>query len=440
MVGEFTKNTFFSLTQKTLSVFFKVLATIIIARQLGPENQGLFTLALFLPSLLLIFLTGGISFATIFYLGKRKYSIKEAMTGNFFFFLIFSFFAIFLSFFVIFFWGEKLFPGAAKNFFYLALLLIPPSCFLDYFSGILLGLKRIRENALLSFLVDFLNFLFVFILIFLLPFKIKAAILSQFLSLFFAVFYLFYLLRKELKGFSLKLQINYLKDTFLYGLKSHLSAIFTLLHYRIDHFLINIFLNPLSVGFYSIATRAAEGFWFFSYALVNVFFPTIVSQSDDFKKKFTPLVFRQSIFLFFFLFSFLFLFSPFLVNLLFSKDYLPSVLSLRILLFGTFFISLWRILSQDIFARGLPMVNVKISLFSLISNIVFNLIFIPRFGLEGAAWASSLSYSLMFFFTLIFYLRISKNKLKDIFLPNKNDFYFYQRLFSFLKEKIFFKN
>jgi len=439
MIGEFTRNTFFNVLQQVFSAILKVLISIILARKLGPENQGLFTLSMLPTSLFLILLTGGISFGTIFYLGKKKYSLKEAMSGNLFFSFFFSFFALFFSFLIIFLGAERIFPGVPRHFFYLSFLIIFPSCFLDYFSGILLALKKIKYFALLYFFLDFFRFLFVFFLIFLFSLKIKAAILSEFFALLFAVLFLIYLLRDEFKKISFKIPKEYIKDVFFYGFKSHLSAIFAFLQYRVDHLFINFFLNPLAVGFYTIATRVAEGFWFFSYALVAVFFPTIVSQKDSFKNKFTPLVLRQSIVFFFFFCLLLYFLAPLVIEVFFSRNYLPSVLPLRILLVGTFFISLWRILSQDIFARGFPMINVKISLFSLCLNIFLNLILIPLYGLEGAAISSSFSYSFMFFLALFYYLKISKNSLVEIFLPTKNDFDFYQRIFNFFKEN-FLKN
>ena len=126
MIGEFTKNTFFNILQQVFSALFKVLIVIILARKLGPENQGLFTMAMFPTSLFLILLTGGISFGTIFYLGQKKYTLKEAMSGNLFFSFFFSFLALFFSFLIIFFFGEKLFPLVPKHFFYFSFLIIFP--------------------------------------------------------------------------------------------------------------------------------------------------------------------------------------------------------------------------------------------------------------------------------------------------------------------------
>lgn len=438
MIGDFTKNTFLSLFQKLLSASLRVLIVVLIARNLGPENQGIFTLALLFPSVLLIVLTGGISFATVFYLGQKKYSLKTAIGGNLFFTIFLSFFAFFLSFFIFHFFGNKFFQGVPPEYLYLGFFIIPPSCFFDYFSGILLGLKRIKHFTLVSFLVDFFQFIFIIFFLYFFHWGIKGAILSQIISLFICCLVLIYFLRDDFKYFSFTMDKNYLKDVFLYAFQTHLSAIFALFHYRVDQFLINYFLNPLAVGFYSIASRGAEGLWLFSYAIITVFFPTVVSISSESKKRFTPLVFRQTLIFSFLVSLFVFLFAPLFIKIFFSSQFLPSVASFRILLVGTFFISIWRILSQDIFSRNLPIINVKVSGFSLLLNIVLNIILIPHFGIEGAAFASMLSYFVMFLLTLIYYLKISGNSLKELFFFQKRDLSFYQRLFSFVSQKISF--
>jgi Na+-driven multidrug efflux pump len=135
-------------------------------------------------------LTGGISFATIFYLGQKKYSVKTSISGNLFFTLLFSFFSFILSFLIIFLGGKKLFPDVSPTYLYLSLLIIPPSCFLDYFSGILLGIKKIRQYTFLSFFVDFFQFIFVFVLLYVFSLGIKGAIVSQIISLILSCLFL----------------------------------------------------------------------------------------------------------------------------------------------------------------------------------------------------------------------------------------------------------
>jgi len=55
-------------------------------------------------------------------------------------------------------------------------------------------------------------------------------------------------------------------------------------------------------------------------------------------------------------------------------------------------------------------------------NLTFNFIMIPRWGMNGAAIASSLSYTFSFLAFLYFYIKESGEKSRNIFIPKKSDF------------------
>jgi len=84
MIGEFTQNALVTIITQTSSFLFGLGTSIIIARILGPEGKGIYSLAILLPSFLVYFSHLGIGHATVFYLGKRKYrkSNPSAITAR----------------------------------------------------------------------------------------------------------------------------------------------------------------------------------------------------------------------------------------------------------------------------------------------------------------------------------------------------------------------
>ena len=81
MTGVFVKNTMITFITRLATAVFNIGIIIIIARTLGPERQGLYSLIVLFPSLLLIFTSFGIGSASVFLIGKGKYSPKEVF-GN----------------------------------------------------------------------------------------------------------------------------------------------------------------------------------------------------------------------------------------------------------------------------------------------------------------------------------------------------------------------
>ena len=79
MVSEFTKNTLITFITRVITAIFGIIITIIIARTLGPKGQGIYSLAVLLPTTLLLFTIFGLNVSSIFYIGKKKYSPKEVL-------------------------------------------------------------------------------------------------------------------------------------------------------------------------------------------------------------------------------------------------------------------------------------------------------------------------------------------------------------------------
>jgi len=57
----------------------------------------------------------------------------------------------------------------------------------------------------------------------------------------------------------------------------------------------------------------------------------------------------------------------------------------------------------------------------LIVNIALNVVLIPRYKIAGAAWASSISYSLILIARLVFYCRLSSNSWIKAVFPQRGD-------------------
>jgi O-antigen/teichoic acid export membrane protein len=275
------------------------------------------------------------------------------------------------------------------------------------------------------------------ILLLTMRFGVTVTILSQILSYIIAIIILSFIVFKETKGIDFELNIAYLKDSLIYGLKIHLSGIFDFLHSRIDLFLINFFINPFSAGIYFASVRLAEGVWLFSISTGTVLFPKVASEKDPKKlKEFTPLVCRNVLLFSLLIIVFLFVISGWLVNFLYSSEFSNAVTPFRILLIGIFAVSGWHVLVNDLAARGKPMLNTYAIGVSVVLNIILNIIFIPKWGINGAALASTISYTIMFFITIVFYVKISGNKISDILFIKKEDFVFYKDLFLAIKAKL----
>jgi O-antigen/teichoic acid export membrane protein len=191
-------------------------------------------------------------------------------------------------------------------------------------------------------------------------------------------------------------------------------------------FLVNAFLGPVAVGLYSIAVGLVEKLWMVSFAASTVLFPRVAAETEaQRQEKFTPLVARTVLWVTSFGALALALLSRWVVLLLYSEAFLPAVGALQALLMGIVALSAGRVLANDIAGRGFPRLNIYTGFIAVATNVVLNLFWIPRYGIAGAGWASTVSYTLCFLGILFLYCRLSGHSWTILVFPQPGDWQVY---------------
>jgi O-antigen/teichoic acid export membrane protein len=421
----FIKSVSITLLTRIFTLMIGIATSIIIARALGPKGQGIYSLVMLLPITIVSFFNLGIGRSSTYYIGIDTYSLRKLIGTILTFSLIINTVSIIVAFVTVLYFGNSILPGIPQGFLLLSLLLIPLQLFfLHSFSGILLGFQKFKEYNLI--LVAQSASLFFLAVLFLIKLDtgiigaINANLLSLLLSNIMACFCIFKSPNKI--SFSLRLDKTILSALINFGYKVQLNTVLAFLHLRIDTFLLNLFLNPVAVGFYVISVGIAERLWIFSQAISTVLYPRIASmKSENQKNLFTAIIARYTFFISILGAILIFFLSNWLIQLLYSDSYLPAVEPLQILLIGVIAISVERILANDILARGKPMINTRITFLALVANIILNIFLIPRYGIIGAAWATSISYSTNTMIKLIIFSRITGLKISETIIIRPND-------------------
>ncbi len=406
-------------------------SSIIIARTLGPKGQGIYSMAIMLPAILVALMNMGVGSASIFYIGKRQYTPAMILGGNIFFAIILSLLIIGTGYLIINFFAEDFFPGIPTTYLFLSLALIPFQLFFSYGLNFIVGIQNIKNYNLIRISRAFLFVLVIIVIYLSAHMSVAAAMIALCLSFGIASIPLFLYMKREADGVGRLFDKQLILDFLVYGSKINLANLLVILHKRIDIFLINFFLNPVSVGYYTIAAVLSERIWMVSQSAGTVLFPKVSSEVNDNKlKEFTPRVCRNVLMVTFLIAIVCLLLSRILILFFYSEQYVKSVVPFQILLFGMISISGSRILSTDLAGRNKINVNIWLNCFSLVSNIILNLYLIPLHGITGAALATTISYTMTFVGRVIAYSKISGNKVNDIILIKKSDLAYYQQLYG----------
>lgn len=423
------KDSILTFSTQILVVFLSGTASIVIARALGPSGKGIFAIILVVPTLLVTLGNMGLGVANIYFLGKEKYKLDEITSNS----VIFAFsigIGLVFIFSMIFNLLNSSFLKEVKPWHILSVIyMLPLALLILYFKSILLGENKIKEYNLVQVLEkgSFLLLIIIFLLI------IKEGVLGTVLSWILTVVITSsgsFLLVRQLTRITFSLNFNLLKDSIKFGIKGYLANAIQLLNYRLDMLLVNFFLGVTFVGYYSIAVLLAEMLWYFPDSVGTVIFPKVSSVKFEVASELTPKVCRNTLFLTFISSLLLFVFGKKIIFIAFGELFLPALQPLWVLLPGVVALSIAKVLANDLTGRGKPMINTYTAMVSLAINIGLNLILIPRWGIIGAAFASTISYITTAMIILYSFLRITHNTLTDTIIIKLSDFRVYSELYK----------
>ena len=209
------------------------------------------------------------------------------------------------------------------------------------------------------------------------------------------------------------------RATMGYGIQVMGTNLLVFLVYRSDIFLIAYFLSQEAVGYYYIAVMVAERLLYLTQSSRLVLMPAAAHAPEQQEK--VPLLIRANLLVVLLGAALLGAVAPWLIPLVFTSQYQPAVLPLLLLLPGVVAITLPKLLSADLAARGLPRYNLYANAVNFCINLGLNLWLIPRIGIAGAALSSSIAYLAAALMMVAFYRRVSGVALSELLLPKRSD-------------------
>ncbi len=425
-MGQFTRNIGESMVTSIASLILGMILSIVLARYLQPEGYGKYSFIFLVCFLVYQVSHLSISGANIFLVGKRIFSPSQTGTAS----LIISF-GLGLVGLLLFGLIANLGPireeiiqkGIGYNLLWIAVATVPILMLSDNLKGIFLGMEKIRlvNILLLSYLGFQLFSSFIFVV--LLKMELTGAIVAYLLANIAGSFLVLACFMRS-PNFEKVHFASYIKQALAYSWKLHLGAIVFFLIYRLDVFLI-VYLtgDMVAVGFYAAAVGFAEKIDIIPRVVSSVLFPRITTITKEEVRKYGPFLSRMTLLLGGLLALFLATISYYVVVLLLGVEYESAVIPLCILLPGTVFLGGGRIVSTELMGQGKTDILAVANCTALVFNVVLNLLFIPKFGINAAAAVSSITYAVMFIIELRGSSQLSGLSVSEYLIPRKDDFF-----------------
>ena len=387
------------------------LASVLLARVLGPEDRGLLAEILVYPALVGSFLQMGIRQSVVYETGRGHYSV-EALVGNVLSLLLaFSIIGIVLSI------GLIRYSSVQDYRMTDIILASIPLIFVlikSYAGGLFLGQQRIGQFNNTELLPSVIRLLGILVFVWFFAFGVTGALAATLLSSVVATVYVIKVILRDVR-ITPMWNWGIVNALFQRGIVYALAILLTQLNYKIDIVLLGRLASAEEVGFYSVAVAIPMLIWQIPSAAGLVIFSrrANVGKNAAFGVKVRRamlvclgLGFLVSVVLYFI--------APYLISLVYGNSYEASTTMFQLILPGVVGMIGYKVLGFDFAGMGRPWLPVLITAPGLGVNFVLNLLWIPSYGGNGAALASAVSYVLILVISMLIFYRVSKQEKLDV--------------------------
>jgi O-antigen/teichoic acid export membrane protein len=206
-----------------------------------------------------------------------------------------------------------------------------------------------------------------------------------------------------------------------FGVQGETGNMLQLLNYRLDQYLVRGFVGLGGVGVYAVGVSMTEAVWLLANSVAMVLLPRLTSADEDEARWMTPVACRNTMMVAAAGSLALAVAAPIVIAPMFGHRFDDSVQALWWLLPGTVALTGSKVLTSYIFSQGRPLVNTMITIVSLAVTVPALLVLVPRYGVNGAAAASSLAYGAHLCAALFAYRRISGRPAWIALVPHPSD-------------------
>ena len=426
----FLRDTIGVLNSNIVSIICGVLVVVLLTNILGTEGFGVYYALLVIPLIVVSLTQMGVRGASIYLLGKKKYT-DDKIVSNVITILIFtSITGVILSLIAYYFLYE---PEYTITLIALVVVIIPFRLGIVYIGGVYFGKDEIHKANNLQWSINLINLALAVILVWWLKMELLGAIISMTVANVvvgtMAIINMF-------RTFDLKIGIipEITKHILRLGIMYAFTFFVIQLNYRTDILILEKLSTLEQVGIYSLGVHIAEQLWQVPFAISIVLFSRTANERDrNLLTSQTITLARQSVIIIALLSLFIVLLAPSLLPLVFGSDFALSVGIINTILPGVIVLVVFRVLSGQLAGMGKPHYGVYVFLPALIINIILNLLWIPKYGAYGAAWASNVSYIAGTIGYWVIYAKVVKANPMEILKYKKSDFVILLRLIKKLK-------
>lgn len=378
------KNTTVLFISQIITYVLGFFITVYTVRYLSVENYGILSTALALTGIYVVFSDLGLGTLTVREVARDK-SLTRKYVGNItamkFILSLFTFLLTIATVYII---G---YSGNTVTVIYILTVSYLFNAFSSIFYAIFQSYQKMEYQSIATILNSVVMLIGTLMAIYLgldvIAFALVylAANAVNFIYVFITYAWKFYLPNIEV-------DLDFWKPTIKEALPMSLTSIFAILIFRVDTVMLSIIKGVEAVGFYNAAYRLMEALIFFPAVYVTSIFPVFstlyVSSQKPLKSAYKK-SFKYLTIISLPIAVGITLLADQIILLIFKSAYIPSILTLQILIWVLPFSFVNYMLGSLLTSMNRQITLLKITICSLAVTVVLNLVFIPMYSYLGAA-------------------------------------------------------
>lgn len=404
------KHTFIT---KVLRAGMGFTCTVLVTRQLGVFDKGEYSYILLVFGLIATYGSFGINHGMLYDLKRSNVNRENIINSNFTFMILI---ALILSILIILLWAFGLGVSKSVIIIIIGLCFIISSFFQEALNLIYTGENKVvlaNRYFLITYIIKFLLTILMYLTN---TISIETAFLLELINIVATVFLLYI---KETIHFKFVIDWFLIKNEITFGFIVYLSSLFGFLLFKADQFIINYMLGAGAMGIYSTAASLCEMLRIIPQSITINMMASLYNQeplSEPAKSIIAlgiMISFYSTMLVSICCFAFLFI-----IPIIFGPEFSGVVPVMKILLIGLIFTAIGTVAYPYYLCAGYPKIHMYVTTFVCVINIIANLIAIPKFGIYGAAIASSISYLLYGGIYVFLLCYIEKIRISAMFIIN----------------------
>lgn len=183
-----------------------------------------------------------------------------------------------------------------------------------------------------------------------------------------------------------------------------LSAVLVSIYMKIDQLMVENYLGTGSLGIYSTVVQLSESWYFIPVAIVTSVFPAIMNAKRDDPQRYQRRLqnmYDIMVWLSLSVAIFMTFASPIIYHLVYKPEFWDGAHVLTVHVWAGVFVFLGSASGQYLIAEGYTKLSMIRTGMGALINIVLNMIWIPKYGIMGAALATLVAYFTATFFIIL---------------------------------------